>query len=249
MELPPPELLEAEPIRRVRHWKKVLLLTLMLGALTAFLVLGGRGWLSLDTLKEHREGLLAFTRQNYASMLVGAIVAYTLATALNFPMGFAMSMAMGLLFGRWVGTAAVVVAATVGATLAFTAARYLFAEAVRRRMGPRVQRLVRAYDEDAFNYILFTRLVPVFPFWLMNLVPAFTPVKARTFFFATLFGIIPGSFVFVNLGESLARIESGRDLLSRQTMLALTLLGVMGLIPIFWKRMRTSGRRSDVQPE
>ncbi|HEU4885443.1 MAG TPA: VTT domain-containing protein, partial [Longimicrobium sp.] len=151
--------------------------------------------------------------------------------------------AMGLLFGRWVGTAAVVLAASVGATLAFLAARYLFADAARRRMGPRLQRLARGFERDAFNYMLFVRLVPVFPFWLMNLVPAFTPVSARTFFVATAIGIAPGTFVFVNLGESLGRIESPRDLVGPGTLLALALLGLLSLLPIAFKKLRNRRKR------
>ena len=227
--------------RRRVHWKKVGLGTLMLGALAASAVWGGQ--FDFETLKAHRAELLAYTQRHYLPMLLGAILAYTLATALSFPAGILLTFAMGLLFGRWVGTAAVVLAASVGATLAFLAARYLFADMARRRMGPRLQRLARGFERDAFNYILFVRLVPIFPFWLMNLVPAFTPVSARTFFAATAIGITPGTFVFVNLGESLGRIESPRDLVGADTLLALALLGVLSLVPIAWKRLRNRKRR------
>ncbi|MBW3572848.1 MAG: TVP38/TMEM64 family protein [Gemmatimonadetes bacterium] len=223
--------------RRRVHWKKVGLAAVMLGALIAFATQGGR--LDFETVKAHRAELLAFTHRHYAAMLIGATLAYTLATAISFPAGVLLTLTMGLLFGRWVGTAAVVLAASVGATLAFLAARYLFADAVRRRMGPRLQRLARGFERDAFNYILFVRLVPVFPFWLMNLVPAFTPVSARTFFVATAIGILPGTFVFVNLGESLGRIESPRDLVGPGTLVALALLGVLSLLPIAFKKLRT----------
>ena len=231
---------DAPARRRGPNWKKVALGLLIAGALATFLAVGGR--LNLQTLSEHRAELLAYTRAHYVPMLLGVTLAYTVATALSFPMGIVMTFAVGFLFGRWVGTAVVVLAATVGATLAFLSARYLFADAVRRRMGPRLQRLARGFEQDAFNYILFVRLVPVFPFWLMNLVPAFTPVRARTFFVATAIGILPGTFVFANVGESLARIHSARDLVSRQTLLALALLGAMSLVPILLKKLRTRKR-------
>ena len=235
----PPDALEpdAAPAPRGRDWKRVVLAAVVLGAITAGLVWGGR--LDFETLKANREALLAFTREHYVAMLVAVTLVYTAATAVSFPMGIVMTFAVGFLFGRWVGTAIVVAAASVGATLAFLSARYLFADAARRRMGPTLQRLARGFEQDAFNYILFVRLVPVFPFWLMNLVPAFTPVPARTFFTATLIGILPGTFVFANVGESLARIESPRDLVGRQTLFALALLGAMSLVPIVLKKLRT----------
>lgn len=230
------------PRRRRVNWKKVGLAAVMLGALAAFALLGGR--FDFETLKAHRAELLAYTQRHYLAMLLGATLLYTVATALSFPAGILLTFAMGLLFGRWVGTAAVVLAASIGATLAFLAARYLFADAARRRMGPRLQRLAKGFERDAFNYILFVRLVPVFPFWLMNLVPAFTPVTARTFFVATAIGILPGTFVFVNLGESLGRIESPRDFVGANTLLALGMLGALSLLPIAWKKFRNRKRRS-----
>jgi uncharacterized membrane protein YdjX (TVP38/TMEM64 family) len=222
---------------RGARWKKIVLGVVVLGALTAGLVWGGH--FDFETLKAHRAELLAYTHAHYAAMLVAVLVVYTVATAISFPMGIVMTFAVGFLFGRWVGTALVVLAASVGATLAFLSARYLFADFAKRRMGPRLQRLARGFEKDAFNYILFVRLVPVFPFWLMNLVPAFTPVSARTFFAATLIGILPGTFVFANVGESLARIESPRDLVGAQTLFALALLGAMSLVPILIKKLRT----------
>lgn len=219
------------------RWKKLVLGAVVLAAITAGLVWGGH--FDFETLKAHRAELLAYTHRHYAAVLLAVLVIYTVATAVSFPMGIVMTFAVGFLFGRWVGTAIVVLAASVGATLAFLSARYLFAEAVRRRMGPRLQRLARGFEQDAFNYILFVRLVPVFPFWLMNLVPAFTPVSARTFFVATVIGILPGTFVFANVGESLARIQSPRDLVGTQTLLALALLGAMSLVPIILKKLRT----------
>jgi uncharacterized membrane protein YdjX (TVP38/TMEM64 family) len=214
------------------------LAAVLLGGLGAFFALGGPRYLSFETLKEHRDELLAFKARHFVAMLVATLAVYAVATALSFPGGVLMSLAVGFLFGRWVGAAIVIVAATVGATAAFLSARYLFADAARRRMGPRLQRLSRGFEADAFNYLLFVRLVPIFPFWLMNLVPAFTPVSTRTFVVATAIGILPGSFVFVNLGESLLRIHSARDLLSTSVLLSFTLLGVLSVMPVVVKKVR-----------
>jgi uncharacterized membrane protein YdjX (TVP38/TMEM64 family) len=233
--VPPAEPSPATPAAPL--WPRLMLGGVMLGAVAAFLVFG-RG-VELEALRANREALLAFTQRNFAAMLLGAALAYALATALSLPVGVLLTLACGFLFGRWVGTGVVVLAASAGATLAFLAARYLFADAARRRMGPRLQAIARGFEADAFNYLLFLRLVPLFPFWLVNLAPALTPVKARTFFAATLVGIVPGTFVYANLGTSLARIDSPRDLVSGTTLAALALLGVLSLVPIVLRKLRT----------
>jgi uncharacterized membrane protein YdjX (TVP38/TMEM64 family) len=222
------------------RWKKVALAALLLGGLAAFFALGGPRYVSFESLRAHRDDLLALRDRHYAAMLAGSALVYAAAVALSLPGGVLLSLTVGFLFGRWVGTGVVVVAATAGATAAFLAARYLLADWARRRMGPRLGRLAAGFEEDAFHYLLFVRLVPVFPFWLMNLVPAFTPVRTRTFVAATALGIIPGSFVFTGLGESLLRIDSPRDLLSGGVLLSFTLLGVLSLVPVVVKKLKRS---------
>lgn len=220
------------------NWKKTALVVVFLGGIVAFFALGGHHWLDFGALKANRARLLDFTARHYAAMVLAVSVGYVVLTALSLPEATLLSLAAGFLLGAWVGTAVVVVAATIGSTLAFLAARYLFADAARRRMGPRMKKLTRGFDENAFSYLLFLRLVPIFPFWAVNLVPAFTPVKPRTFMAATFIGIIPGAFVFCNLGRRLATLESGRDLFDRETLIALALLGVLSLAPIAWKKIR-----------
>lgn len=220
------------------NWKKAAILAVFVGGVVAFFALGGHRWLDFATLKANRARLLSYTEQHYVMMVVAVAVGYTVLTALSLPEAVLLSLASGFLLGRWVGMAVVVVAATLGSTLAFLAARYLFADAARRKMGPRLQRLSRGFEEDAFGYLLFLRLVPIFPFWLVNLVPAFTPVKPRTFMAATFIGIIPGSFVFCNLGRRLATLQNGRDLFDRETLVALAMLGLLALVPIAWKKIR-----------
>ena len=218
---------------------RLLLLGMFVAGFATFWLLGGPQWLSLDTLREHRDGLLAWTEQQRLLAVVLALAAYTLAVALSVPGAVVLSLATGLLFGRWLGTAIIVAAATLGATLVFLAARYLFADWARRRLPPRAQTLIAGFDRNAFNYLLFLRLVPVFPFWLVNLAPAFTQVQLRTYVVGTALGIIPGSFVFANLGRQLGRIKSLDELLSPGTLVALALLGLLALVPVLVNRTRT----------
>lgn len=217
---------------------KIALGVLFVALIVAFFALGGQRYLSLEAVKTHRDALLTFAHEHYFAALAIAFATYVGATALSLPGALVLSLAMGFIFGRWAGTVLVVFAATIGATLVFLAARYLFADAARRRMGALGEKISAGFAANAFNYLLFLRLVPLFPFFLVNLAPAFTEIRLTTFVIATFIGIIPATFVYVNLGETLGRIESLSGLVSRETIGALVLLGLLALVPVLVKKWR-----------
>lgn len=227
-------------------WIKLGLVLLFVGGIAAFFALGGPKYLSLDTIKDNRDQLLALTERHYLAAMFVAFFVYVAATALSLPGAVLLSLTVGLLFGRWVGAAIIVVAATMGATGAFLAARYLFAGLARRKLGldgasatpGLAAKINQGFSDNAFNYLLFLRLVPLFPFWLVNLAPAFTNVSVRTFIIATAIGILPGVFVFANLGQSLGRIESTAELVSPATLGAFALLGLFALVPVLLRKRR-----------
>ena len=209
------------------------------GVVAAFFAFGGQHYLTLDSIKANRDALLRFTDEHFAAALVIGFFIYAGAVAFSLPGALILSLSMGFVFGRWVGSALVVVAATVGGTILFLAARYIFADAARRRLGALGEKINAGFTENAFNYLLFLRLVPVFPFFLVNLAPAFTSIPLRTFVLATIIGIIPGTFVFVNLGETLGRIDSLQGLVSWETFGAFALLGVLALVPIVVRKFKS----------
>jgi uncharacterized membrane protein YdjX (TVP38/TMEM64 family) len=221
-----------------RSWLKVAIAAVFAGGVVAFLALDGQRYLSLDAVKANRDLLLAFADRHFVAALAIAFVIYAGTVALSLPGGLVLSLTVGFVFGRWVGTALVVVAATVGATLVFLAARYLFADAARQRLGALGAKINAGFTASAFSYLLFLRLVPLFPFFLVNLAPAFTSIPLRTYVLATLVGIIPGTFVYVNLGQALGRIDSLHGLVSRDTLLAFGLLGLFALLPVAWKKWK-----------
>jgi uncharacterized membrane protein YdjX (TVP38/TMEM64 family) len=220
------------------RWLKLGLLALFAGVVVAFFALGGERYLTLESIKANRDALLGFTERHYAAALVIAFLVYAGAVAFSLPGGLVLSLATGFVFGRWVGTVLVVLAATVGATIVFLAARYIFADAARKRLGAWGEKINDGFTQNAFAYLLFLRLVPAFPFFLVNLAPAFTSIPLRTYVLATFVGIIPGTFVFVNLGQTLGRLESLRGLLSVETLGALALLGVFALVPVAIRALR-----------
>ncbi len=222
-----------------KTWLKLAVTALFIGALVAFFSLGGEQYLSLEAIKNNRDNLLAYTENHYLVAILLAILIYTASTAFSIPGATLLSLTVGFLFGRWVGTVIILLAATLGATLVFLAARYLFAETARQKLNSGLAaRLINGFNDNAFNYLLFLRLVPLFPFWLVNLAPAFTPIKVRTYVIGTAIGILPGCFVFANLGQSLGRIDSLNQLVSTETLLAFALLGLFALLPILIKKSR-----------
>ncbi len=218
--------------------KNQIIILLLIVAVFIFLILGGQQWLSLEAIRSHRDQLTLFTEQHYLIMLLACSLVYSLSTALSLPTGTVLSLLLGFLFGRWIGGFVIVVSATIGATAVFWLARYLFAEWAERRMQGHegAKKIIDGFQADAFNYLLFLRLVPLFPFWLVNLAPAFTPVSLRVYVITTFLGIMPGSFIYANLGQSLGSIERLDQLLSAQTLWALALLGVLSLLPVIVKR-------------
>ena len=235
MDLPPPPPAATPSGSRAL---KLVLVALFVGVVVAFFALGGHRYLSLDAIKANRDALLAFTQGPFAASLAIAFVVYVAVTAFSLPGGLVMSLTVGFLFGRWVGTALVVIAATIGAALGFLAARYVFADAARRRLGAFGERINAGFTENAFSYLLFLRLVPLFPFFLVNLAPAFTSIPLATYALATFVGVIPGTFVFVNLGQTLGRIESLQGLVSAETLGAFALLGLFALVPVAIRKLR-----------
>jgi uncharacterized membrane protein YdjX (TVP38/TMEM64 family) len=234
---------QAPPDRPGRRAGRYLLLALFAGVIVAFFALDGQRYFTLEAVKANRDALLGFTEEHFASALALAFAIYVGAVAFSLPVATVLTLTLGFLFGRWVATALVVLAATTGATAVFLAARYLFAEAAQRRMGDLGAKINAGFTANAFSYLLFLRLVPAFPFFLVNLAPALTGIKLRTFVLATLVGIVPGTFVYVNLGQALGRIESTRELVSPQVLGALALLGLVALLPILWKKFRSDGDR------
>jgi uncharacterized membrane protein YdjX (TVP38/TMEM64 family) len=228
-----------------RLWQRLLIVAIFVGALVAFFAFGGNEYLRLESVKHHRDALQAFVAIHYAPALLIAFLVYTAATAFSLPIAIVLSLTIGFLFGRWVGTALVVTAATVGATCLFAAARYLFADAARKRLGAIGERINAGFTENGFLYLLFLRLVPLFPFFLVNLAPAFTTIPLSTFVAATAVGIIPGTFVFVNLGQALGSIDSLKGLVSPELIGSFLLLAMLALVPVIVQKIRS--RRAAVR--
>lgn len=220
---------------------------LVLG-LAAVLGLGLDHYLSFEALREHRQELVAFVDARPAVAVLAFIGLYALSTTLSLPGGALLTVAGGFLFGIWIGTAATVVGATIGAIGVFLGARTVLADSLRRRAGPFVARMEQGFRDNALSYMLVLRLVPLFPFFLVNIVPALLGVSLRTYALGTLIGIIPGTFVFASIGAGLGSVLDDMQELSLEgaltpkVIVALVGLAVLSLVPVAYKHW-TSARR------
>jgi len=217
--------------------KILLLLTALLAVLLFFYFDLGR-FLTLAALKANRQWLSDYYAAHRLVTICGFMALYILQTALSLPGAAILSLAAGAVFGSVMGTLYAVIAATIGATAAFLVTRYLLRDVVLGRFGSQLEGMNRELEARGLNYLLFLRLVPLFPFFLINLAAGLTRLPLRTFVVGTFIGIIPGGFVFVNAGASLAGINSLRDVASPRVLGSFALLGLFALIPVIYQKLR-----------
>lgn len=226
-----------------RGWMSRLAPVLGLGlAMALFFGLGLDRYVSLELLRDNRELLTGFVADHYLLSALAFIVLYAVVTGLSVPGAAVLTLSGGFLFGAFGGTAYAVIGATIGATAIFLAARTAFGDALRARAGKAIGLMREGFRRNAFNYLLFLRLVPAFPFFVVNLVPAFLGVSTRTYVLATVIGIIPGGFVFASVGAGLGSIFDQQgdiglgDIMTPEIILAMVGLGLLALIPVAAKR-------------
>ena len=214
-------------------------------ALALFYAFGLHDYLSLEALRRYQGDLGDFVGEHPVLAAAGYLLIYVAAVAVSFPGASILTIAGGFLFGAVPGTVLAAIAATTGATLVFLIARTSLGDLLSRRAGPRVQRLRHGFQEEGFSYILFLRLVPLFPFWLVNLAAALFGMRLLPYVIATAIGILPATFVFAYFGRGLgAVLESESGPASAELFVALVLLGLLALAPAAVRRFRR-GRDKD----
>lgn len=222
--------------------RKILIILALATGLALFFLLDLQRFFSLEALRANRRALQEFHASNPVAMAAGFMLVYIIQTALSLPGATIMSLAAGAIFGTLLGSLYAIGAASIGATLAFLATRYLLRDVVLDRFGTRLEGINRELEDRGLNYLLFLRLVPLFPFFLINLAAGLTRLPLRTFFIGTLLGIIPGGIVYVNAGASLATIDSMAQVASPRVVISFALLGLMALAPPLYKKYRATGK-------
>jgi uncharacterized membrane protein YdjX (TVP38/TMEM64 family) len=236
-------------------------LPLIVMAVAAAIVIGN-GWhkhLTIENVVGLRDRFQGFVSQNFLVAILSYIAVYATAVGLSVPGASVLTLAGGLMFGLAFGGLAAVTGATIGATIIFLVARTAFGETLAAKGGAAVETLRAGFKDNALSYLLFLRLVPAFPFFLVNLVPALAGVPLKTYVIGTFFGIIPGTFAFASIGSGLDSIVSAAkseqaaciaskgaaacpfklsvgQLVTKEMLIAFTLLGLVALIPVVAKK-------------
>jgi uncharacterized membrane protein YdjX (TVP38/TMEM64 family) len=219
------------------------LLVLVVG-LVAFFAFGLERYVSFTVLRENREALLAWVRQVGVLAPLVYMVVYAVAVAFSLPIGAVMTITGGFLFGAVWGTLYTVIGATIGATVLFLIAKTAIGDFLRAKAGPWLQKMEAGFQENALSYLLILRLVPLFPFFVVNLAPAFLGVAVSTYVIGTFIGIIPGTFAYASAGAGLGSIfDAGKDLtvgnvLTIEIRIAMVALIGLALIPVVYKKIK-----------
>lgn len=226
--------------------RRFLPLLILAAGLGAFFALGLDRYVTLDTLRDNRQALSAWVAENWALAAFVYVLAYIVMVAFSLPGGLVATLTGGFLFGTVFGGLLTVFGATIGATAIFLAAKTALGETLREKAGPKLRNLEDGFGKNAFSYMLVLRLVPIFPFFLVNLAPAFLGVPLRTYVVTTFLGIIPGTFVFASLGNGLGAIfDAGRDpdlglIFEPEILGPILALALLALLPVVYRRFASA---------
>ena len=226
-------------------FKRLLPVVVLVLGLVLFFVFGLNRYVSFHVLRDNREALVSWVQNAGVLAVLTYMAVYTICVAFSLPGGAVLSMTGGFLFGTLWGAVYIVISATLGATMLFLIAKTALGDPLRTKAGPWLQKMEAGFQENALSYLLVLRLVPLFPFFVVNLVPAFLGVSLSTYVLGTFFGIIPGSLVYASVGAGLGSIFdaggtfSAKGILTPQILTALIGLAVLALIPVAYKKIKT----------
>lgn len=223
--------------------KKILILIIIVGLIVAVKVFHLDQYLTLSYLKGSLDTLKALYENNNLMVIAGYFFIYVLTTSLSLPGASSLGIAGGALFGFWTATIVVSFASTIGATLACLVSRFLLRDWIQNKFGDRVKKVNEGIEKEGAFYLFTLRLIPIFPFWLINLAMGLTKMSLVKFYWVSQIGMLPGTMVFVNAGKELAKIDSVKGILSPSLIISFALIGIFPiavrkLIALYRSRMK-----------
>jgi uncharacterized membrane protein YdjX (TVP38/TMEM64 family) len=214
--------------------KKAILVVIIIGAIAAFRIFHLADYLTLAYLKEARNALAGLYVDRPVSVIAVYMLAYIVVTSLSLPGASVMTLAGGAFLGLFTGTIVVSFASTAGATIACFVSRFILRDWVQSKFGDKLTAVDEGMEREGAFYLFTLRLIPVFPFWLINLVMGLTKMPLKTFYWVSQAGMLPGTIVYVNAGRELAKINSMSDILSPGLVLS---FAALGLFPVAAKKI------------
>ncbi len=212
-----------------KNCKKLGLLALILTVFFIFFYFGGHKYLTFESLKQNNEALKAWANNNLILACSGFFIIYVASTALSLPGAAILTLASGLIFGFGLGTLLSSFASTIGAGLAFIATRYFLKDWVQNNFGSKIERINQGVKKEGAYYLFTLRLMPIFPFFLVNLLMGLTPIRFWTYYWVSQIAMLPGTAIYVNAGTQISEIESSKDIVSPALILSFVLLGLFPL--------------------
>jgi len=197
--------------------------------------------LTFESLKTNSDALQSYVESNHLISLSLFMFIYIVVAGLNLPGAVILSLSGGFVFGTTLGTLLAVTGATIGAGLGFLMSRYLLGETLNKKYETQLAKFNNELTSNGYMYMLTLRLIPIFPFFLINILAGLTKLKLRTFLWTSFMGMIPGGFVFVYAGSRLNEISSVNDIFSPQILSAFILLGLLMLVPVIYKKLKSRG--------
>lgn len=225
-------------------FKRMAVIAIVAGLIAGYFVFDLGQYFSLEYIKASRERFHALYAEHTVAVLGGYFLLYVTVTALALPAATVISLAGGALFGLVTGTIVVSFASSIGAALAFVVARYVLRDWVQGRFGDRLERINRGIEKDGAFYLFTLRLIPIFPFFVINTVIALTPMRLFTYYWVSQLGMFPATVIYVNAGKELGQVDSLSGLLSPSLLLSFAILGIFPLVmkkALGWYQSRRGG--------
>ncbi len=210
--------------------KKIIILLVIAIVVALFFVFDLGQYLNLQYLKASRHKFQTLYETHRVLVILSYALIYIIVTSLSLPGAAVMTLAGGALFGLVVGTVVVSFSSTIGATLAFLVSRFVLRDWVQSKFGNRIKKINQGLEREGKFYLFTLRLIPVFPFWLINLAMGPTTLRTWTFYWVSQVGMLPGTIVYVNAGTQLAKIKSLSGIMSPGVIVSFVLLGLFPLI-------------------
>jgi uncharacterized membrane protein YdjX (TVP38/TMEM64 family) len=226
------------------HINKIIIIIVVIGLIAAFKIFDLGDYFSLSYIKESQEKVQVLYSENSSAVIAGYMLVYIISTSLSLPGAAVLTIGAGALFGLVVGTVVVSFASTIGATLACLVSRYILRDWIQNKFGDKLKTVNEGVEKEGAFYLFTVRLIPIFPFWLINMVMGLTKMPLKTFYWVSQAGMLAGTIVYVNAGKELAKIDSLAGILSPGLIFSFVLLGLFPLITKklleLYKRRRVS---------